>query len=92
MTNKELKVAVNINPPVIRIEDVLTNNFNNLDESYVLRHSLPSGDSQNLSIELKGQSDPSSCSVTPPADGVKSHNIKSTVDVDFLIDDFTVTG
>ena len=30
--------------------------------------------------------------MTPPANAVKSHNIKSTVDVDFLIDEFTVTG
>ena len=92
MTNKQLKVAVNIDPPVIRIEDLTTNNFGLLDESYEMEHILPSGDSKTLPFQLKGQANASSCSVTPPAQGEKWHNIMSTVSVDFLIDDFTVSG
>ena len=69
-----------------------TDNFDSLDESYEMHHILPSGDSKVLTFALKGHADLPTCTVNPPADGVKSHNIKSTADVDFLVDDFTISG
>ncbi len=85
-------MAVNTDPPVIRIEDVANNNFSLLDESIRLRYYVPNGVKKYFDVDLKRQSGSPACSVTPPANAVKRHNIKSTVDVDFLIEDFTVTG
>ena len=62
-----------------------TDNFDSLDESYEMHHILPSGDSKVLTFELKGQANHPTCTVTPAVNGIQSHNIKSLVDVDFLV-------